>query len=346
MAVLITRSADRATAGGKAPADVRALAQQMGFRLIDIPRFRRNGPFGQLMGALHAALSIVRVALLVGPEHCVIVQYSLGRACDRLVGLLIVRRRRSVALVHDLETLRTPGLAAREMKNLARFPVVLVHNDAMAAYLRRQLPASTEFVTVTAFPYLVADPAELSPLSVRPDKLYFIGNLAKEKASFIYGLGALGVPTVTYGPNINPALLGENVEHMGVLPSECPRVAARDGFGIVWDGQSALSLEGRNGNYLRYNSPHKFSLYMALGLPVIVPEESALAPIVRETGIGFVVRDLPEAAALVTSCTPECWRQMAMAVLDFRGRITNGSGMMTAIRLALALVGNEDARRC
>lgn len=53
--------------------------------------------------------------------------------------------------------------------------------------------------------------------------------------------------------------------------------------------------QGSFGDYLRYNSPHKSSLYLAAGLPVIVWSGPVLASFVREQGVGVVVGSLFEA---------------------------------------------------
>lgn len=45
----------------------------------------------------------------------------------------------------------------------------------------------------------------------------------------------------------------------------------------VWDGDSVDTCAGNTGAYLRYNNPHKTSLYLACGMPVIVWKEAAIA---------------------------------------------------------------------
>lgn len=52
------------------------------------------------------------------------------------------------------------------------------------------------------------------------------------------------------------------------MPEELPeKLEAK--YGLVWDGLEITSCEGTFGQYLKYNNPHKFSLYMAAGIAVI-----------------------------------------------------------------------------
>ena len=53
-------------------------------------------------------------------------------------------------------------------------------------------------------------------------------------------------------------------------------------FGLVWDGTSLDGCNGRYGEYLKFNNPHKTSLYLSCGIPVIIWKEAALADFVEE----------------------------------------------------------------
>ena len=68
-------------------------------------------------------------------------------------------------------------------------------------------------------------------------------------------------------------------------------------YGLLWDGPSPDTCAGPYGNYMRVNTPHRISLFLACGLPVIVWEQSAMAQLVLEQGIGFAVSSLQEIPA-------------------------------------------------
>lgn len=69
-------------------------------------------------------------------------------------------------------------------------------------------------------------------------------------------------------------------------------------YGLVWDGNSGYDCTGNYGCYLRYNNPHKASLYIAAGLPIVVWSKSALAELVKEKGLGVCIDSLRELSAL------------------------------------------------
>ena len=63
---------------------------------------------------------------------------------------------------------------------------------------------------------------------------------------------------------------------------------------MVWDGEGIDTCSGAMGNYLRINAPHKMSLYLAKGIPLIVWRESGVAPIVERYKLGVCVNSLDE----------------------------------------------------
>ena len=83
-----------------------------------------------------------------------------------------------------------------------------------------------------------------------------------------------------------------NVEYKGAfLPNEIPS-KLEGSFGLVWDGDSTDGCNGASGDYIRYNNPHKLSLYISSCLPVIVWSQAAIADFVRQHNIGFCVDKL------------------------------------------------------
>ena len=65
-------------------------------------------------------------------------------------------------------------------------------------------------------------------------------------------------------------------------------------FGLVWDGDSLATCSGSYGRYLAINSPHKLSLYLALGKPVFIWEKAAEADFVKKNGVGYTIGSIFE----------------------------------------------------
>ncbi len=323
-------------AGNKAPTDVRRVALELGFEPVDLSPFTRVSRAGRLLSIGRAGVQAVAAAPRLARTDVLLTQHPLGRANDVLLARW-ARRTRSVLLVHDLESLRRAEYAAREQQVLESYDVVVVHTDAMAAHLRSVLPGVTT-VVLGCFDYLVPEAPEPAPLSQRPAGLYVIGRLGPDKAAYLYALDGLTLPVRAYGNGCVVERLPAGVTWQGVLDMDRPALPARDGFGVMWDGTSADALEGDMGTYLHYNSPHKFSMYVALGLPVIVPRSAALSGLVEREGLGLLCDSIAEGAAAAAACPPERWQQMARATERLRARLLSGAQTRAALSGALELL--------
>ncbi len=210
-----------------------------------------------------------------------------------------------VALVHDLDWLRDRSRTFRwrlrmrvTKKSFRYFSRAIVHNEKMQAALA-EFPLRT--VSLGIFDYLT----EGTPQSGKRGKdlpIVIAGNLAREKAAYVYCL-----PEETewnlYGPHFEGG--GGNINYHGAFPPQELLSALEGSFGLVWDGTSERTCSGSWGEYLRYNDPHKTSLYLAAGLPVIIWQEAALAPFLRKEGCGIAVSDLRELPSVLSAMTEE-----------------------------------------
>ncbi len=324
-------------AGSKAPSDVRTVARRLGFAPVDLAPFSRVSRRDRVLGIVRAAAQTVLATPTFARSDVLLTQHPLGRVNDVVLGRT-ARRTRSILLLHDLESLRRTQYAGRERETLSSYDVIVAHTPAMAEHLRVALP-STPTVVLGSFDYLVEDPCPLPALSPRPQVLYVIGSLALDKAAYLYALGPHALPVRAYGRGCVVERLPERVTWEGVLDMHRPALPARDGFGVVWDGTSPDGLCGQMGQYLRYNAPHKFGMYLALGLPVVVAEGSAMAELVLTERLGLVARTVAEASEAAAACTEQQWQELGASVLAYRERLLSGGQVTAALRTALDLLG-------
>ena len=119
----------------------------------------------------------------------------------------------------------------------------------------------------------------------------------------------------------------ENVIYKGVAsPDELP-AQLEGSFGLVWDGNS---LE-EGDHYLRYNNPHKLSLYLTAGLPVIVWEQSASAAFVNLHDIGFTVKSLREIPLKIQQMSDEQFNTIHKNALAISKKTTGGYFLKSVI---------------
>lgn len=75
---------------------------------------------------------------------------------------------------------------------------------------------------------------------------------------------------VLYGNGFEPDKFEGQVDHKGYTRSDDLIATAEGEYGLVWYGSSLEGGVGPEGEYLQYNAPHKLSLYIRCGLPVII----------------------------------------------------------------------------
>lgn len=331
-----SKRSGRYNAAGKSRLDVLEIARRRGYHHVKLATF--DGGYlafrklGQLVRVVLAA------GLRAGAGDTVLAQYPYGRKFDAayLAGLSCAARLRGarlVVLVHDINCLRpdedfegSAGLG-EVVRVLSCADLVICHSDAMKRLLEeRGLTATAE--VLGPFDYLCDLPAAPRAWSADP-VVDVAGNLLPNKSGYAYGLGKVpGAAFELYGAGYDADLAeggrGE-VRYMGACaPDELPGKLAGQ-YGLVWDGPSIATCEGPFGEYLRYNSPHKFSLYVAAGLPVIVWSESALAGFVREHGVGIAVDTLEDLGERLRAIGRDEYDAMTARVREMAADVAAGN---------------------
>ena len=85
------------------------------------------------------------------------------------------------------------------------------------------------------------------------------------------------------------------------------------------------------GEYLKMNNPHKASLYLASGFPIIVWRQSALADFVRKNSCGILVDSLFEIADILDSISNDEYEELIRNSKKIGDNICNGHYLKTAL---------------
>lgn len=235
---------------------------------------------------------------------------------------------RLIFIVHDLESLRNfsydPTYKPEELKWLREADGLIVHNPSMAKWLKNN-GVDTPMAVLGFFDYL--NPQPINKSAELDGSVCFAGNL--KKAGFLAKLPkklALDV----FGPNFDTELQ-DRVNYKGVYsPDELPKYLKED-FGLIWDGDSIDECNGLFGNYLRYNCPHKASLYLSSGLPIIVWKKAAIAEYVERYGLGYTVESLSDIPNIVQNITESEYMMIKKNVLSMAQELRNGNHIRRAI---------------
>ena len=290
-------------AGTKATADISVVAEKMGFQKLYLKmRTTKSGYLAKAQRQVgyyidwnncYQAITEGRVVLLQHPFH-----YPQLTRDKLLYKLKKEKKVKFISVVHDVEELRAfryNDYYKREFEVMLDIAdVIIVHNQVMLDWFVGRGVPREKLVNLKLFDYLIDAP---TPKKVDFERsINIAGNLDVTKCGYISQLGQLeGVKVNLYGPNFDEKMRQcKNVVYHGSFPvAEIPNQLNK-GFGLVWDGDSIDGCKGLSGQYLRYNNPHKMSLYIASGLPIVIWKEAAQAKFVEENGIGICVRNLYE----------------------------------------------------
>lgn len=232
-------------------------------------------------------------------------------------------------IIHDVESLRYNSKEKQaEVAMLNMADAIIVHTEAMKLALA-QMGVNVSMIILSIFDYCTNAimPKEL----ISGNTIAFAGNL--EKSPFLQKLinEESDVLYRLYGKT-PPFDLGTNttLEYCGSFsPEQVDTIKAS--WGLVWDGSSLDTCTGLTGEYLRYNSPHKLSLYIAAGIPVIVWEDSAVAEFVIKHNIGICVKDILSIGKQLNSISKERYEQIALSVQAMATRLRSGSMIKESI---------------
>lgn len=237
----------------------------------------------------------------------------------------------SVAIIHDLRSLRTATISEqKEIAILNQFDCLIVHNSSMKRWLVGAGVVKPQ-VTLDIFDYL--NPITEVKRHIK-NRISFAGNL--EKSVFLKKMsGDLQVQVL--GPN--PANdYPENVIYEGQVDPDILGGRLDGKYGLVWDGTSILTCDGPNGEYMKYNNPHKLSLYLSSGLPVIVWSDSAIAKFVRNEHVGIAVNSLKHIDTQIKEITDDEYQQIMHNVSVMSKRLRSGYYTKQAVKAAIRIV--------
>lgn len=341
------------TAGKKAPDDVAAICEECGFTRLKMPMLylTHKKRVKHLEIIMKYSFFWAKVFASVPSDSLVIYQHpTLGkRITSHLLPTLLNKKHISIAtVIHDLESLRG-GIKGvfevdekyydEEIALLKRSECIICHNSKMRKYLVDKGIDEEKIVELKLFDYLTNE--KLPRLCDDKNELCIAGNLAPGKSSYIYEMFNNG-----HNANIHVNLYGANFEEKNIpnlmyqgsfAPDALPGVL-KGRFGIVWDGISPKTCAGNTGEYLKYNNPHKTSLYLSAGIPVIVWKKAAIAEFVNENNVGLCVESLYDLETRIKDLKQEEYDRMKKNAEKMSHKVRNGEFLKAAIGKAVGIL--------
>ena len=342
-------------AGSKARNDVSDIMEAMGWNALCLDFVfneklaeKKRGRLARLKENLKLRMEWAGKLKEVGAGDVLLIQFPVLRRPALLFLSLrrfVKRGGKVILLIHDLEILRFAS--RQDVSALKSFRIgfeekpvlrladrVIVHNEKMREKLVQMGFEESRMVDLKLFDYLIPgfDPAAVKR-SFEPSAA-IAGNLRPHKTKYLRALPD-NVIFELYGIGYEDQGQ-QNVHYHGAFPPDLLPMEMQAGFGLVWDGESADSCTGTYGEYMRINNPHKTSLYLASGIPVIIWKEAALAGFIEENGLGFGVESLPQIADRLAAMTEEEYSAIQKRVAEAGKKLRDGAYLRTAVEKALA----------
>ena len=325
-------------AGSKAKRDITQILESLGYSPIKLPKTQEWS--NRLLGVLGiCTIGIIRFLKLFFsmPSNSLIVMnhpfdfVSMNFVLPRMVAKNVV-----ILVNHDINFCRFEDDAIQNKRESTE-----KHKKIYNLVSNSIVPAPS----ISTMERIGVNPSSISPLRIFPYLLdsskvksrafccsiTFTGNF--EKSEFIndwlamkrsYSIELIGL----HGENLK---VGNNAIYKGAFDADVVPFKIDSSFGLVWDGNSIESCKGNYGNYLRYNCPHKLSLYLAIGIPVFIWREAGMAGFVEENKVGFLIDSLSDIDKILADMTEEKYKEMQENIKPIQRKITDGSYLVEAL---------------
>lgn len=243
----------------------------------------------------------------------IIIQYPFLIGCIKQIMIYLHKNNNRIAvLCHDVESLRL-GVKSNNERILMHSDIIIAHSPEMAKELKKQ-GFNGKFEILEFFDYCsnICKPVNVSKSE---KNIVFAGNLQKSK--FLYHLSDSIIDSsinyFLYGKNNVNLPTNNHIIYKGVFDAE-DFSSVQGNWGLVWDGESIEKCSGPYGKYLQINAPFKFSLYLAMNIPVIVWSESAMAQYVKKYHLGICVNSLKDISSTIDNLSENDLKDIANGV--------------------------------
>lgn len=291
-------------ASSKAPADILKLAEEAGYKELVV---HDSFPGNKLLGYICFMVKAFGLSLKLKDKCTILFQYPFVNVKLIPLALKMFKRHHLLGLIHDINSVRVSGnLSDDERKALSGFNEIYAHTENMKTYLAERLPQSVTYQVLDCFPYFAGKNKVERHLS---KAVCFAGNLNKSKFLPQLVQENKGLEILLYGSIDNPEKFGNKAQYLGSFrPNEIENI--RGSWGLVWDGERTDCCGGNYGEYLKIIAPHKFSMYLASEMPVIVWKKSAMSALVEKYGLGITVFSLADISEKIEAFSEEDYQSV------------------------------------
>lgn len=335
------------SAGNKAKTDVEKIMDSMAFHNIGLSQTITTN---EVYSFFRTLAGVIVAPFRMHKGDCLVLQYPVKKYFTYDCNMAHLRGTRVIALIHDLGSFRRKALTVKqEIERLNHADYIIAGNCHMKNWLE-QHGCNRPIGTLEVWDYLSnvlvgrerrvnkdSAPSENGCYSVT-----YAGALSLRKNSFLYKVGAKLNSTRIFlygsGFDVEKASGAEHFSCQGFVQSDELIATVKGDFGLIWDGDSTTTCSGNFGEYLRYNNPHKTSLYLRCGLPVIIWSKAALADFVRENKVGLCIDSLDELEDVLKGISIKEYADMKSNAVQMQAKLQSGFYTRQALSRAVQIL--------
>lgn len=330
------------SAGNKAKSDIEQIMSGLSFRNVGL---KQTTYHNSILAFAITLLGVLKAPFCFRKGDVLVLQYPLKKYYTLVCNMARLRGVKVVTIIHDLGSFRRKKLTVeQEIRRLNHSDYIIAHNEKMKQWLELH-HCQAQVGVLGIFDYLSASVAPVSRQVRKPFKILYAGGLNPRKNAFLYEIGAhvdssFHLNLYGSGFELDKVKGKEHFTYMGFVKSDDLIATAQGDFGLVWDGSSVSSCIGDWGEYLQYNNPHKTSLYIRCGLPIIIWNKAALASFVREHKIGICVDSLKDLDKILSGLTLEQYVEMQKNVAVISRKLSKGEYFAVAVTEAVDVLNS------
>ncbi len=344
----------RLNAGSKARNDLDIIFESLHFKPINLITKDSSinyNKLGNLLFQWQYLKNALKISRIVKSGDIVFIQHPIQGVLEFSFILKILKNKnvKFISIVHDLEIFRKWDIDYNkhraylsDIKILENNDAIILHNEKMInVYSKIAHIKSDKLINLQIFDYLQPNKIDNFINNKSSNEVIIAGNLRKEKAGYIYKLQNIPYNFNLYGAGYSETKKYPNINYEGSFFADELVNVMEGKFGLVWDGPSINTCEGNTGEYLKVNNPHKTSLYLSSGIPVIIWKKAALAEFIVKNNIGVAIDSLEEIPVVMDRISDEQYSKMKANCQNIAQKLCSGYFTKKAINDALELLSIE-----
>lgn len=328
------------SAGSKARMDIEQILNQNGYIAIGKSSVSKN----RIRHFILTLAIVARIPFTLTKGDIIVLQYP-SKYYTFICRMAHLLNAHVVTFIHDLSCFRTKHNSVRKEIYLMNKSDALIGcnptickwltDSGFVGYSKKKIVESLDIFD------FISSSSSTDKRDMWPQhKIAYAGQLAIKKNTFLYNYGkyikSYKVNIYGKGLDISSIANPEKFDLKGFVLPENLICSAEGDFGLVWDGDSIECCSGDWGEYLAINTPHKVSLYIRCGLPIIIWNKAAMADFIKEHKIGICIDTLQDINNIYDTLTKEDYTDMCNNVRNISRRMSEGWYFRNAISKAIS----------